>query len=392
MKVLFLASSISSASETFIRDLINGLAAEGANLVVISGDPSIPDVVNSSSNTRVITAPFLALTRVTDRLKFLLTRRKQKWSITRDTVFDDNAARVLGKIIQEERPDVAYLEYGWTLARTAKVLSEHGVPMVAHVHGADLTTKMNEPGYAEALAKGIEAASAVIAASDHMRRLTILAGARPDQVHVVRLGVDAEKFVPVQWNMRRTSSPSIVFLGRMVPKKNPVALIEAFARVWRARPDAHLHMIGDGPELQIAEARANRLGILNEVTWHGVLERDQALEVLRDKWVYAQHSVTPSTGDQEGFGISIAEASALQLPVVSTFHNGIPEQITDGENGFLVQEYDFESMAKRMLELINSPDLCERMGQKGRDKVLRNYVPKVRASAIFQLLERVSQS
>ena len=51
-----------------------------------------------------------------------------------------------------------------------------------------------------------------------------------------------------------------------------------------------------------------------------------AFNILKDKTVFIQHSVTPYTGDQEGFVISIAEAQMLEIPVVSTFHNGIRER------------------------------------------------------------------
>ncbi|MEL7030788.1 MAG: glycosyltransferase family 4 protein [Pseudomonadota bacterium] len=378
--------SLSGASETFIRDLILGLAKQGGQLTIACGDSDPPIDFEIPPNVAIKTVPYLALTRLSDRLKFRLQRNKQEWSGSRDTLFDINAMRYLGQLADEETPDIAYVEFGWTLARSSNVFFDKGIPVIAHVHGADLTTYLNLPGYSDALERGFHDAQAVIAASHHMRRLAILAGASPEKIHVIRLGVSIEDLEPMSWRKRRMSNPSIVFLGRMVAKKNPVALIEAFARVKAETSDVTLNMIGDGPERTRAEERALQLGVESSVIWHGELNRRAALEIVRENWIYAQHSVTPYSGDQEGFGISIAEASALELPVVSTYHNGIPEQILHGENGYLVQEYDFEEMSNRLSELANNADLCERMGAIGRTNVLRNYSIEQRASEIYDLL------
>jgi len=392
VKVLFLTPSLSGTSETFIRDLIFGLASQGVQLIVACGDPNINIAKATPSNVEIKYVPFLALSRISDRLMFKIAKNKREWSPLRDTLFDENASRHLTNLVDAEKPDLVYAEFGWTLARTSKVLYEKSLPIVAHVHGADLTAQLNQPGYPKALELALQETRAVIAASHHMRRLATLAGAPRNLTHVIRLGVDVEGLEPIAWRDRQLSPPSIVFLGRMVAKKNPVALIEAFARVYIERSDVKLNMIGDGPERSKAEDRAKKLGLADSVTWHGELNRKQALEIVRNCWVYAQHSVTPASGDQEGFGISIAEASALELPVVSTIHNGIPEQITDGYNGFLVQEYDFEAMAERILKLIESPDICEQMGKLGRANVIQQYSPQQRATSVHDLFCSIRSS
>lgn len=79
--------------------------------------------------------------------------------------------------------------------------------------------------------------------------------------------------------------------------------------------------------------------------------------------------MTARSGDQEGFGISLAEAAALELPVVSTLHNGIPEQVINGETGFLVREHDYEAMAERLVHLLGTPDKAEKMGMAGSENI-----------------------
>jgi len=59
----------------------------------------------------------------------------------------------------------------------------------------------------------------------------------------------------------------------------------------------------------------------------------------------------------------------LELPVVSTLHNGIPEQVINGETGFLVREHDYEAMAERLVHLLGTPDKAEKMGMAGSENI-----------------------
>ena len=109
---------------------------------------------------------------------------------------------------------------------------------------------------------------------------------------------------------------------------------------------------------------------------------------MNKHWIYAQHSVTAISGDKEGYAISPAEAAAHELPVVSTIHNGIPEHVIDGETGFLVPEFDYESMAERIIQLIQNPMLAKKMGRAGRNNILALNNPQKRIDKIYNLLEK----
>ena len=77
----------------------------------------------------------------------------------------------------------------------------------------------------------------------------------------------------------------------------------------------------------------------------------------------------------------------MGMPVVSTYHNGIPEHVMDGVSGFLVREHDFESMAERMIRLIEDPQLRKEMGQRGRENILAMCDPERRRHAILDLIK-----
>ena len=88
---------------------------------------------------------------------------------------------------------------------------------------------------------------------------------------------------------------------------------------------------------------------------------------------YVQHSVVSFTGDKEGTPVSILEASAAGLPVVSTVHAGIPDVIVNNESGLLVDEFDVDSMANNMIILFENRKLAQKFGNNGKLFIKENY-------------------
>ena len=156
--------------------------------------------------------------------------------------------------------------------------------------------------------------------------------------------------------------------------------------------DAQLTIIGDGPLYKKVKGLIETLGLSDSVSLMGAMAHQPAMEMLSKHWLYAQHSVTANNGDQEGFAISPAEAAAYELPVVSTFHNGIPEHVIDGVTGYLVREFDFESMAEKIIQLLQNPDLSLKMGQNGRKNILGLNDPEKRIESILGILQLAYQS
>lgn len=76
---------------------------------------------------------------------------------------------------------------------------------------------------------------------------------------------------------------------------------------------------------------------------------------------------------RKGTPVVLMEAMASGLPVVSTYHGGIPELVRDGVTGFLVEERNSEALADKMEVLINNPELRRDFGKKGRENIVKNF-------------------
>jgi Glycosyltransferase len=97
--------------------------------------------------------------------------------------------------------------------------------------------------------------------------------------------------------------------------------------------------------------------------------------------------VQAKSGDCEGLPTVIMEAAAFSLPVIGTFHAGIPEAIIDGTTGYLVEERDPVSLAHRILHLIESEKLQQTMGAAGRELIEREFNLSVQTAKLEKMYE-----
>ena len=295
------------------------------------------------------------------------------------------AIRALNKKVTKKF-DVAFIEFADTAILLMNYLYQQKTPFIVHVHGHDITSSLNDKAYKEELMVLFEKAAFFIAASEYMKRRLMLLGCDENKIKVIRLGIDSKHIEPTPWSEKIKLPPSIIFLGRLTAIKNPVALLYAFQKVKQEIPEATLSIIGDGEMKAAVLNTITKLGLSNAVTLYGALPREKSFPILKSHWIYAQHSVTSLRGDTEGFAISLAEAALHELPVVSTIHNGITENVIDGKTGFLVPEFNYEAMADKLIYLIKNPIVAEEMGKAGKKHILNLCNPTTRIEAIKSLI------
>ncbi|MBT0663397.1 glycosyltransferase [Geobacter pelophilus] len=218
----------------------------------------------------------------------------------------------------------------------------------------------------------VENAAKTITISEYNRNhiLSITDPAVTERLEVVHCGIDPERFKPCV----RTSLGSVTFLsvGRLFGKKGHEFLLRSFRQL-AFTCDARLRIIGDGELLPVLTKLTRELDLEDKVVFIGVASSERVLEEMHAADVFVLHSITGSDNDKEGIPVSIMEACATGLPVVSTRHSGIPELVIDGVNGFLVDEMDCNGFANAMRLLAESPYLREQMGHAGRELVSEKF-------------------
>jgi len=289
--------------------------------------------------------------------------------------------RRLGRLMRQRRITAVVVEFGQCLIGCGEAVFETGAKVVPHFHGVDLSAHLRDPSYVCKLRPLLNRCSDAIVVNDLMiDRLRKVLGFTGN-IHVVPCPADLSVFKNLRRNDR--AGFNILFVGRLVEKKGVTELIQAFSRYVELGGPGTLIIAGDGPLRQEATSAILSAGLGERVELRGEVTHEEAANLMAGANIYAQHSKVGADGDEEGWPVAIAEACAVGLPVVSTYHSAIPQQVLQGKTGFLVKEGDVEGMARAMLELANSPTLREQMGKAAQAHIqpfcdLENYTRRLR--------------
>ncbi len=291
----------------------------------------------------------------------------------------------LMKSFKRNKIDVAFAEYGPTAVEVLPICRKLHLPLIVHFHGFDASHKVTLTNYSKGYSEVFAYASYIIGVSRKMIKDLSALGA-PEEKLVYNPCVPDDSFFSVQNDINEKKFFSV---GRFVEKKAPHLTLLAFKRVMEFFPDARLFMGGDGPLLNVCKDLAGAWKMENNVVFLGKLSPAEVRRNMSDSLAFVQHSITAPDGDSEGMPVVILEAGAVGLPVISTFHAGIPDIVQDGVTGFLVKEKDVKGMAERMLLLVNDFDLAKKMGGTARKRISENFTMEMHIAKLNELIRNV---
>jgi N-acetyl-alpha-D-glucosaminyl L-malate synthase BshA len=252
------------------------------------------------------------------------------------------------------------------LARSAAQAerSRRAPRIVTTLHGTDITLVGSDPSYASLTQFVIQASDAATAVSAWLAEETrkqFCSDSPGCPIEVIPNFVDTERFSPEAPGRRvrcfDAGRPTAVHVSNFRPVKRVPWLVEAFLEASQDR-DAHLVIIGDGPDQLAARERSRALGGEGRVTFLG--ERDVLPELLAAADVFALSS------SSESFGLSALEAMACGTPVVACDAGGVAEVVTHGRTGLLSPVPDRAAFAKHLEALLFDRPQAEAMGQAAR--------------------------
>jgi glycosyltransferase involved in cell wall biosynthesis len=292
-------------------------------------------------------------------------------------VADLQALVGLVRLIREFRPHVVHTHTAkaGAVGRVAAVLCR--VPVVVHTFHGHVFRGYFSPARTRVfleierfLGRG---SSALVAVSPKVRDELLEFGvARPEDVHVVPLGLDLERFRDYDETRAEARAalglPETAFVtsivARLVPIKAHEVFLEAARRVRAAHPCAIFLVVGGG-ERNDLQALAARLGLGDRVRflgWRADLER-----------IYRASDAVALTSRNEGSPVALIEAMAAGCPVVSTRVGGVPDVVTDNESGLLVAMNDAAGLAEALGRLARDRALGEALGATAQASVIERY-------------------
>jgi colanic acid/amylovoran biosynthesis glycosyltransferase len=262
------------------------------------------------------------------------------------------------------------------------ICKELGIRFFAHAHGYDISSRIKDPYWRKRYLE-LNKADGIITMSQFSKSLLLDIGIRIP-IHVIPYGIIPQKPISL---IPKSSKIRFLASGRLVPKKAPLATLNAFKMAQTKFPEMELTFVGGGDLKEEMEKFINENQLNNTVKLTGSLANSVVLDLMAESNIYLQHSVIcPNTGDMEGLPVSILEAMAAGLPIISTRHAGIPESVIEGENGFLVNEFDVEAMADKMVQLAKDENLRKRMNFANKERAKTHFHWEIEKRNLIKVL------
>jgi colanic acid/amylovoran biosynthesis glycosyltransferase len=286
--------------------------------------------------------------------------------------------------VSEFNPDIVHFHFGDTAVKFFFQLKNEfkNIPIFITFHGFDASELLNKDWYLKRLKKIVlQPNFYCICVSDNLMKNLLKNGlaVSPAKSFILHYGIDFNRFILEP----RIEASAISFLqiSTFFEKKGHAYTLEAFSRFKKITgKQVKLILAGDGPLLNDMKNLAEHLQISDDVVFTGWVSRDQARILLQKANYFVHHSITSESGDQEGIPNAIIEAMAMELPVLSTWHSGIPELVENGVNGFLVNERDVEGYALCFEKILSWGYLS-----RNREKVLNGFSEEKHISDLINI-------
>lgn len=266
----------------------------------------------------------------------------------------------------------------WRKGLFASIARLFGIPVVLHLHGSEMKLfwAAQMPWVQRLIRRRLEKASQVIVLAQSWK--AFIASIAPGANITV-----VPNYVATQLSAQRgePSDDTILFLGLIGPRKGAFDLIRAFAVVRNLCPQARLLLGGNG-QLAEAAALAAALHIADSVILLGWIDGPAKEALLRSAPIY----VLPS--HNEGLPMSVLEAMAAGAAVVTTRVGGLPELITDGIDGILIEPGDVDGLAAALLTLLNDAAMRARIADAGRRHVESHYSDSIVLPLLHHIYEK----
>lgn len=231
-------------------------------------------------------------------------------------------------------------------------------------------------------------ASSFIAYGSKAKEYLILMGASPEKVSIAMNTSDPAFFIRETDKIREQGltgdgKKHLLYIGYLVRRKNVGLLIECMAELRKYRSDFILDIVGDGESREQLERMATELNLSEHVKFHGFRQKSELPAFL------AQSSVFLFQTDFDVWGLTINEAMAAGLPVLSSIHAGATfDLIEEGVTGYAVDFRQKSKITTLLQPLLDHPERCKEMGMKARERLLAKASLEKSASGFIDAIEK----
>ncbi len=265
--------------------------------------------------------------------------------IIRDRLY----GRYIKFILENEniRPAIIHSHFGtqgWFDLRLAKLLN---IKHIVSFYGFDYEKiPYIDPGWNSRYEVLFKKADIFICEGNHGKNILIKKGCPEEKIKIIRLGVEVDK-IPFYQREKKRKELKLLQIASFREKKGYIYTIEAFSRALKDCPDMSLTLVGEGEEKNKIEKIIKAKGLKNKIKIFNQIEFSKLYEFMKDYQVFIHPSCYAKDMDCEGGApVVLLDAQATGMPVISTTHCDIPEEVKHTKTGFLAPEKDIESLTK----------------------------------------------
>jgi colanic acid/amylovoran biosynthesis glycosyltransferase len=258
---------------------------------------------------------------------------------------------------------------------------------VVNFAGYDFSSRIRRQG-TEVYHQLFRHADLVISHSFYSRDCLIAIGCPEEKIVKHPVGINLSRFSYTERKLDSDCELHFITVGRLVEKKAHRIILSALSRVLSKGRRLKYHIVGDGELLSETQARVAGDPLLAaNVIFHGYQPTTAVAQLLHQCHVFLQPSVTTMRwADQEDTTTTLLEAQATGMPVIASWHAGIPEVVVHRETGFLVPERNVLELANAIEFFLSNPHECSVMGKKGRRFMERYFDNRMLNSKLGYML------
>jgi glycosyltransferase involved in cell wall biosynthesis len=376
MKIAYVLGIFPKLSESFIINEIVELLKNGHDIQIFSMEVPIEDIKHEEIKEynileRIHYYNFNQIFKVNfiNVLKYFvicITQDLCDLRISINILKLDLKLAYFATIIQKNNVELIHVHFA-TMGSIARKLGKVlGLPYTMTAHAFDIYRNPDT----DELRRTMDNAGSVITISEYNKNYLQSEIGITNRIEVIRCGIDLDKFNSKR-RVKNNARIKILTVARLVEKKGIEYLIRAIPFVTKELPDCDFIIVGSGPLKDHLHKLAYDLNVGEFIQFKGDVVDLDLRRYYEEADMFILPCIIAENGDLDGIPVSIMEAMAMELPVVSTFVSGIPELVGDGISGILVSPKDEKAIADAIIRLHKDRHLRLEMGEKGR-KIIAN--------------------
>jgi glycosyltransferase involved in cell wall biosynthesis len=347
MKILILADP----AATHTIKWVNALNERGFDIFLFGLSVYNPDFYNKNITIRSLNLPESVRDNIDGSLYKLLYFK---------------AVVQIRRIIRQFGPDILHAHYASSFGLLGALSDFH--PFIVSVWGSDVYTFPSSFLRRAMLRFTFSKADKILSTSRAMKKETNQYTDK--EIGLTPFGIDVTKYYPEPVAGLFNKGDIVIGTVKTLKKNYGIEyLVRAFHLLKVKFPAAPLKLliVGGGDQMDYLKNLAGQLGIMKYSLFTGFINPNEVAAYHNMLDIYVAPSI------KESFGVAILEASACGKPVVVSNVGGLPEVVDDGITGYVTEKGDPEKLADKIEKLLFDENLRIRLGQKGREKVMKDY-------------------